>query len=235
MGCGFCATAGLGFKRNLSAGEIVSQVLLLKRYAGLKEKQAYNIVFMGMGEPLMNVDNVLKAIDILTDPHAGGISLNRITLSTCGVISGLNRLTERERLPLIALSLNAADQDTREAIMPITRTNPLTEVLSCLRKLPLAKRDRITMEYVLIDGVNDRPEDAKNLVKLLNGLRYKVNLIPFNPFPGSSFRAPGNQQVEAFEQELIKRHVTAIVRKSKGQDIQGACGQLAASNGCPTE
>lgn len=229
MGCSFCATASLGFKRNLDPGEIVGQVLVLKQHAGLGEKAALNIVFMGMGEPLMNTENVLKAIRILTHEKAGNISHSRITVSTCGITPGINRLATESRLPLIALSLNAADQETREEIMPVTRKYPLREVLDALKQIPLARRERLTMEYVLLKGINDRLEDARKLVRLLDGLKYKVNLIPFNPYPGSPFQAPEPESVHQFTELLAAKHVTAMVRKSRGQDIQGACGQLARS------
>ena len=229
MGCRFCATASMGFKRNLEPGEIVSQVLALKQHAGLGEKAALNIVFMGMGEPLMNTENVLKAIRILTHENAGNISHSRITVSTCGITPGIERLAAEPKLPLIALSLNAADPETREQIMPVTRKYPLREVLDALKQIPLARRERLTMEYVLLKDINDRPEDARNLVRLLDGLKYKVNLIPFNPFPGSPYQAPTPESVHQFTELLASKHVTAMVRKSRGQDIQGACGQLARS------
>jgi len=229
MGCRFCNTARMGFIRNLTPAEIVSQVLLLRKAAGLQEKTAFNVVFMGMGEPLLNVNHVMTALRILTAEEALNMSPRRITVSTCGIISGLNQLAQGPIRPRIALSLNAADEETRRQIMPVTEGNPLPRLINTLRNFPLANRERFTMEYVLIRDVNDSVRDARNVVRLLNGLRYKINLIPFNPFPGSPFQAPITAAVERFQQVLLDKHVTAIVRKSKGADIQGACGQLATA------
>ncbi len=227
MNCGFCATASLGFTRNLQTGEMVSQVLHLCRLME-KPEASFNVVFMGMGEPLLNTESVLKTIDILTSAEAMGLSPSRITLSTCGIIRGLEDLARHPVRPRLAISLNAADSVLREKLMPITHTNPLHELLELLRRFPLGKRERITIEYVLIRDVNDRPEDARKLVRILNGIRCKVNLIPFNPFPGSPYRKPQNEQVVTFQHILSDKGLTAMIRNSKGEDIQGACGQLAA-------
>ncbi|PJB83566.1 MAG: 23S rRNA (adenine(2503)-C(2))-methyltransferase RlmN [Acidobacteria bacterium CG_4_9_14_3_um_filter_49_7] len=229
MGCEFCNTARMGFVRNLTPSEIVCQVLHLRRQAELNEKQAFNVVFMGMGEPLANLDNVLKAMSILTDRDGLNLSRRRITVSTCGIVNGIRRLAREPHPPRLAISLNASDDETRQKIMPITEGNPLSELLDQLRRYPLPPRERFTFEYVLIKNVNDRDKDAANLSRLLNKLRYKINLIPFNPFPGSDFLPPDPARIEAFQQILFSKNITATIRKSKGQDIQGACGQLAAS------
>ncbi|NOZ14093.1 MAG: 23S rRNA (adenine(2503)-C(2))-methyltransferase RlmN [Acidobacteria bacterium] len=229
MGCKFCSTARMGLIRNLSPSEIVCQALHLRRSAGLNEKQVFNIVFMGMGEPLANTDNVLKAINILTDKDGMNLSRRRITVSTCGIVNGIRRLAREPRPPRLAISLNAADDETRRKIMPITEGNPLDELLDQLKRYPLPPRERFTFEYVLIGGVNDRDEDAAKLPRLLNKLRYKINLIPFNPFPGSGFLPPDPARIEAFQQILFSKNITATLRKSKGCEIQGACGQLATT------
>ena len=231
MECKFCNTARMGLLRNLTASEIVCQVLHLNREAGLGENQTFNVVFMGMGEPLANLDNVLKAMQILTHRDGMHLSRRRITLSTCGIVNGIRRLAREEHPPRLAISLNAADDETRLKIMPITASNPLSELLDQLKRYPLPPRERFTFEYVLIRDVNDRDKDASNLSRLLNKLRYKINLIPFNPFPGSDYLAPDPARIEAFQQILFSKNITATIRKSKGQDIQGACGQLAASMG----
>ena len=228
MNCGFCNTARMGFVRNLLPSEIVSQVLYLRKAAELTEKQAFNIVFMGMGEPLLNYANVQKAIDIMVDPGTMNLSPRRITISTCGIIDGIRKLARTPHPPRIAISLNAADADTRAKIMPVSITNPLSDLLSELKQFPLARRERFTFEYVLIRNFNDSEKDARNLVRLLNGLRYKINLIPFNPFEGSMYQPATPDRVTAFRQVLLNKGVTAVIRKSKGAGIKAACGQLVS-------
>ncbi len=229
MGCRFCATASLGFSRNLQTGEMVSQVLHLCQLMANPDAR-FNVVFMGMGEPLLNTESVLKTVDILTSPDAMGLSPSRITLSTCGILSGLQALATHPVRPRIAISLNAADSELREQLMPITRSNPLPDLLELLRRFPLGSRERITMEYVIIRDINDRPNDARQLVRILNGIRCKVNLIPFNPFPGSTLQKPADSDISAFQRILMEKGLTVMVRHSKGEDIQGACGQLAANH-----
>ncbi len=229
MGCKFCNTARMGWIRDLTVGEIVSQVLFLYREADLKENQAFNVVFMGMGEPLANLDKVVKAIRILTHKDGMNLSRRRITVSTCGIVNGIRKLAREPNPPRLAISLNAADDETRLKIMPVTAGNPLSELLDQLSRYPLAPRDRFTFEYVLIRGVNDRDSDAARIPRLLNKLRYKINLIPFNPFPGSGFLPPEPARIEAFQKILFSKNITATIRKSKGRDIQGACGQLATN------
>ena len=228
MGCKFCKTATMGFIRNLTPAEIVNQVLLLKTYAGLPEKQKFNIVFMGMGEPLHNTENVFKAIKILTDKNLMDLSPRRITVSTSGLIDGIRKLSQFSVKVRLAISLNASTEKQRIEIMPVTRGNPLSELIEGLRNFPLAKRDRITFEYVLLKGFNDTKEDALRVYKLLKGIKYKINLIPFNPYPGSRFEKPDERNVLAFQKVFIDRGVNAIIRKSKGEDISAACGMLAS-------
>ncbi len=228
MGCKFCNTAQMGFIRNLDVSEIVAQVLFLKKQAEIGQGQAFNIVFMGMGEPLLNLDNVLKAIEIITDENGINLSYRRITVSTCGIVDGLDRLAKSEKKPRLAISLNAADNETRKKVMPITKKYSLFELIEALKRFPLSARDRFTFEYVLIEGVNNSLKDAANVLKLLNGLKYKLNLIPYNEFQGSDLKKPSEKSVEEFQKYLVDRGVTAIIRKSKGDDISAACGQLAS-------
>jgi len=228
MGCRFCKTATMGFIRNLTPSEIVSQVLLLKSYANLPEKKKFNIVFMGMGEPLHNTENVLKAIEILTDKNLMDLSPRRITVSTSGLIEGLKKLAEFPAKVRLAVSLNASNQKQREKIMPITKSNPLNKLIEELKKFPLSNRDRITFEYVLLKNFNDSEEDALRVYSLLKGLKHKINLIPFNPYPGSGFEKPEEKRVLRFQKILTDRNVNAIIRKSKGEDISAACGMLAS-------
>jgi len=230
MGCKFCNTASMGFIRNLTVGEIVSQVIFLKKQACIPSKHAFNIVFMGMGEPLLNLDNVMNAVNIITEPEGINLSYRRITLSTCGIVDGLEKLAKYEKRPRLAISLNGADNITREKIMPITKKIPLDKLILALSKFPLSTRERFTFEYVLIDNLNDSLEDAKNILMLLKGLKYKLNLIPFNEFPGCSLKRVTDKRMDAFQQFLINKGVTAIVRKSKGDDIKAACGQLASKS-----
>lgn len=224
MGCRFCKTAELGFTRNLSPGEIVSQVLLpIRTYP---DRRFTNVVFMGMGEPLMNYGSVVKAANILMDPAGPHISKRRLTISTCGIVPALTRLPGDTEAS-IAVSLNAPDDETRSSIMPVNRRYPIDTLMAALRSLTLPNRRRITMEYVLIRGVNDSTAHARRLIKILHGIRAKVNLIPFNPWPGSDLEAPKPQDVLAFEEVLRDSPYTVMLRKEKGRDILAACGQLA--------
>lgn len=224
MGCTFCHTARMGLKRNLSPGEIASQPLVAMKHAGLREKPR-NIVFMGMGEPLANLENLIAAIWILTDTMGLGYSPRRITVSTCGLVPELLRLGKETSVGL-AVSLHAADNETRGRLMPINRRYPLTELIEALRTYPLPPRRRITFEYLLLAGVNDRPKDARRLARLLRGIPAKINLIPFNPSEGIPYEEPSAERVLAFQKILTEAHYTAIIRKSRGRDIAAACGQL---------
>jgi 23S rRNA (adenine2503-C2)-methyltransferase len=224
MGCRFCLTGCGGLVRNLEPAEIVGQVCAVQQDHDL-EGPITNIVFMGMGEPLANYDAVVQAIRIITSNNGLQFSTRRVTLSTSGVVHRLADLGRDLKVNL-AVSLNAADNKTRDRLMPINRTYPIEPLLSACRSFPLPSRRMITFEYVLIKGINDRLEDAHRLARILRPLRAKINLIPFNPFAGTDLKAPPEASVEAFQQVLIDSHYTATVRLSKGTDIGAACGQL---------
>ena len=220
MGCAFCLTGTFGLLRNLTPGEIVNQVC-----AAAKDGPVNNIVLMGMGEPLHNLDNVVKALTILYAVDGFGYSSRKITLSTSGLVPEMLELGRRIRVNL-AVSLNATTDAIRDQLMPVNRRYPLKELMSACREFPLQPRDRITFEYILIRDVNDTLDDAKRLVRLLHGIKAKVNLIPFNEHEGSEFRAPEPATIERFQTCLLDRNIVAIRRASKGQDISAACGQL---------
>ena len=223
MGCGFCLTAKQGYVRDLTISEILDQVLFAKKE--IAPERITNIVFMGMGEPLLNLDNVVDSIEILMDDSAFGFSNRRVTVSTCGVVPQLKELCKMSDVR-IAVSLNAADDATRTKIMPINKKYPLDELIDACKKLPVKKRARITFEYVLIKGINDSLDDAKKLTKLLAGMRCKINLISFNEHPELDFKAPSNETVRKFQTFLLNKNFTAILRSSRGGDISAACGQL---------
>jgi len=222
--CAFCLTGTGGFKRNLTLGEIAGQVLTARKVVG-EERSITNIVFMGMGEPLLNYDNVLRFIKILIDPACFAVSHNRITVSTAGITPAIARLGSETNVNL-AISLNAVTDSARSALMPVNKKYPLSGLMKALRAYPLKGKKRLTVEYVLLAGVNDSLADAKGLLGLTRGLRCKVNLIPFNPFPGSVFKRPDEKAVAIFKDCLIKGGVMAVERKSRGVDIGAACGQL---------
>jgi 23S rRNA (adenine2503-C2)-methyltransferase len=224
MGCKFCVTGQMGFSRNLTPGEILKQILEVKR--DLRSGNLTNIVLMGMGEPLANFEAVKKALSIMEDELALNLSARRITLSTVGLIPELRRLFEEGVRCRLAISLNAADQETRAYLMPISRKYPLQDLIECCRSLPIPPRDRITFEYVLIKDVNASPEDAKKLALLLKGIRCKINLIPLNEAPEIPFKAPSEKEVLGFQKILIQHGFTALIRESRGRDISAACGQL---------
>ncbi|MBU1276981.1 MAG: 23S rRNA (adenine(2503)-C(2))-methyltransferase RlmN [Proteobacteria bacterium] len=225
MGCAFCRTATLGFKRNLRPAEIMGQVLAARRLAE-PDKPLTNLVFMGMGEPLDNLPAVNLALRHILGSHGLAMSQRRVTVSTAGVVAGLPALAAASPAAL-AVSLNAPSDELRSRLMPVNRRWNLAALKKALMAYPLKPTRRITFEYVLLGGVNDQPAQAVALARWLQGLRAKVNLIPFNPHPGAAFERSAPQRVEAFQGELIKRHVTAMVRKSRGVDISAACGQLA--------
>jgi 23S rRNA (adenine2503-C2)-methyltransferase len=231
MGCVFCATARVRPVRDLTPGEIVGQVWEVKRALG-KEERMTNIVLMGMGEPLANYASVVKALTILTAQWGMGFSPRRITVSTVGLVPQMCQLIEETHVNL-AVSLTATTDALRTQLIPINKRYPLEELLSACRSLPLAPRRRITFEYVMLRGVNDSEEDAIRLARLLHGIRAKVNLIPFNPFPGSPFASTPRPQIDRFRQLLLDRGLHATTRESRGQDIQAACGQLVAQNPHP--
>ncbi len=228
MGCDFCCTATLGFKRNLSTSEILAQVLIPARL--YPEKLFRNIVLMGMGEPLLNYENVLKAVKILLDSNGQGFSTRRITISTCGIIPRLPDIWPDMGIG-IAVSLNAATDEKRSAIMPINRKYPLAELKKSLMSIELPQRRTITIEYVMLGGFNDTLADAKALVSFLHGIRAKINLIPFNPWPGAKFDAPSDSAIFAFQEYLKSKHFIVVIRKERGKDIMAACGQLAGGKG----
>jgi len=225
MDCAFCLTGKMGFVRNLSAGEIVGQVRVLAGTLELLDTPI-NIVLMGMGEPLHNYDAVMEALRMLTDEQGLGIPPRRITLSTVGLVPGIERLMQEPLVPNLAISLHGTTDAQRTAIVPINKKYPLEELLAACRRIPLKRRDRITFEYVLLDGVNDTPEDARRLVRLLSQLKAKVNLIPLNAAPGIPFERPSDARVDRFAAILAEHGMTVSVRKSRGRDIRAACGQL---------
>ena len=227
MGCLFCATSRLPMLRNLSAGEIAGQVMALEADRGVQAKRL-NIVIMGMGEPFNNYENVMSALRLMTCGKGMSVSPRRITLSTAGVLPGIERMALEQVQPNLAISLNASTDAVRNRLMPVNRKWNIAALLDACRRFPLAERRRITFEYVLIDGVNDSDEDARRLVRLLGNLRYKVNLIPLNADPALEFKPPAPERVEAFAQTLAEHYVTASVRRPRGEDIAAACGMLAA-------
>ena len=225
MGCTFCQTGRMGLKRNLSSGEIVAQILIANRL--LEDLKITNVVFMGMGEPLDNYDATIKACSIMIDLEGLGLSKNKVTISTSGLVPEIERLG-RELPVRLAISLHNADNEKRSKLMPIGRKYSLDALKKALLKYPASVRYGITFEYVLIEGVNDAPEDAKNLVLFLHGLPAKVNLIPVNAFPGVDIRPPTDERIRTFQSYLSERSIPAPVRYSRGQDVSGGCGQLAA-------
>jgi len=228
MGCEFCATARLGLQRQLGAGEILGQYYAIAAARGLRD-QAVNVVFMGMGEPLLNYDAVMTAFRILADPEGTALSRRKITLSTCGLPDGIRRLGLEPVRSRLAISLNATTDESRSRLMPVNRRHPLAELLAACAEFPLIRGERLTIEYVLIRDLNDTDADARRLIRLLRPLRCKINLIPYNEIPGVLLRAPLEARVAAFQTLLVAAHYTAIVRKSRGADIRAACGQLAAA------
>lgn len=225
MGCLFCLTGRRGLARNLRPSEIAGQMTMLRR--GTTEgPEIKNIVLMGMGEPLANYDHTVTAIRILTSDHGLGFSNRKITVSTCGLAPQIIRLGKDVCVNL-AISLNAPDDRRRSALMPVNRKYPLATLLDACRDYPMPGRRMLTFEYILMAGVNDSPADARKLALLLKNTRCKLNLIAFNEFPGSAFRTPSPETVSAFQQVLLDHHYTAILRASRGRDIQAACGQLS--------
>ena len=226
VGCTFCMTAKMGFTRNLRAGEIIGQVLQATEMR-LVNKNGFNIVFMGMGEPLYNYKNVMKAFRLLTDPEGMNLSHRRVTISTSGVIPVLKQMATEPKLPNLAISLNATSADVRNRIMPINKRWGLTELLKVCRDFPLEPRRRITIEYVLLKGETDSDDDARRLARLLRGIPSKVNLIPYNPNPGLPHARPEEHRISRFQEILNELNVSAFVRKTRGLDVAAACGQLA--------
>ena len=225
MKCGFCLTGKMGIIRNLTAGEIAGQVRVLARELGMLQSR-FNIVLMGMGEPLHNYDAVMKALRILADEHGLAVNPRRVTLSTVGVLPALERLATEPLMPNLAISLHATTEEQRDLLVPINRKYGLKELLEACRRFPVKRRDRITFEYVMLKDVNDSDEDAKRLVRLLNGIKAKVNLLPLNEAAGIPYERPSDARVNRFAQIVADRGLTVSVRKSRGRDIRAACGQL---------
>ncbi len=229
--CKFCMTALMGLERSLTAGEIVGQVLFAARDNGLTispnkpDSRRFNIVMMGMGEPLLNLANVLKATRILVDPNAVGMSERRITVSTSGIIPRIEELGQAEVRPKLAISLNASTEEMRQQLMPITKKWHLKDLLEACRAYPLRTWEKLTFEYVLLKGVNDTDADAKRVARMLANLNCKVNLIALNPGPGIPYETPLPEQVASF-QEIVRRSVPCFIRRPRGLDIYAACGQL---------
>jgi 23S rRNA (adenine2503-C2)-methyltransferase len=223
MGCAFCLTGKMGLIRNLTAGEIASQVRVLSHALQLAE---FNIVLMGMGEPLHNYNATMKALGIINDAQGMAVSPKRVTLSTVGLVPQLDRLAQEELMPNLAISLHATTEEQRAAIVPPTKKHSLHDIIEACRRFPLSKRSRITFEYVMLEDVNDSLDDARRLAKLLAGIKGKVNLIPLNAAPGIPFERPSDRRVDDFARTLAERGVTVSVRKSRGRDIRAACGQL---------
>lgn len=224
--CRFCLTAQLGLIRNLTPGEIVGQVLVALEENREKLAPQTNVVLMGQGEPLLNYDAMMAAVRILLDPKGVGLAPRHVTLSTSGIVPGIERLAQEKIRPSLAISLNASSDAQRDELMPINRKYPLEVLLEACRKFPLRPREYFTFEYVLLGGVNDTPEDARRVVRLLSRIRAKVNLIPWNP-GNLPYRSPSAESIEAFQRILIDKGVPSFVRYSRGQDVFAACGQLA--------
>ncbi len=228
LACRFCRTGTMGFKRNLDTGEITGQILAVKKYLIEKNEKITNIVYMGMGEPLLNFENTIKSIDILKNDYAFAMSDRRITVSTAGIVDKIVELGEKTGVNL-AISLHAPDQEKRLEIMPVTSAKyPFEKLVEALTKYPVPSRKRILIEYIMLKGVNDSEKDAYKLAKTANKLRAKVNIIPFNTFDTAPFEKSSDRQIEKFRDILISKNITAIIRKSRGSEEYAACGQLAS-------
>ncbi|MBN1294253.1 MAG: 23S rRNA (adenine(2503)-C(2))-methyltransferase RlmN, partial [Candidatus Latescibacteria bacterium] len=230
MACTFCRTGSMGFKRNLTSGEIVDQLIKMRTILKIQGEDITNIVFMGMGDPLDNLDAVLKSIKIINMETGLSIGMRKITVSTCGIVPGIYRLTREFRRIGLAISLNAVEDSVRTMLMPINRHYPLEQLLKASKEYVKLTKRRITFEYILIAGVNDSVEHAKKLLELARKIPCKINLIIFNEFDESPHNSPTEDKVAAFQNVLVNGHITAFLRKSKGTDILAACGQLATKN-----
>ncbi|MBQ4133311.1 MAG: 23S rRNA (adenine(2503)-C(2))-methyltransferase RlmN [Desulfovibrionaceae bacterium] len=231
MGCTFCSTGHMGFTRNMNMAEILGQILVARAYLGDTPENPIlrNLVFMGMGEPLLNLQEVMKSLKALNHENGLSFSPRRITVSTCGIRRGLEELGE-SGLAFLAVSLHATTQEQRARIMPKAANWEFDDLLETLQEYPLKTRERLTFEYLLLGGVNDSLDDARRLVKIMSKVRGKLNLIVYNPAAGLPYQAPSPERVLAFEQYLWSKNVTAILRQSKGQDIMAACGQLKTAH-----
>ncbi len=226
VGCAFCLTAKGGFVRDLSAGEIVSQVLEIYKDNNIPSNHRVNLVYMGMGEPLDNLENVAKAVKIFSDMDGMSISPNRQTISTSGLSSKIEKLGKMDLGINLAISLHAVDDELREQLMPINKAYNIASIIEAVRNFPVNQRKKVLFEYLVIKDVNDGIDSAKKLVKLLNGLKAKVNLIYFNPYPGTDFKRPDDKDMRKFQEYLLNKGVLCTIRESKGLDISAACGQL---------
>lgn len=233
LNCTFCSTGAQGFNRDLTASEIVGQVFVAREQLNLenteKKRRITNVVMMGMGEPLLNFDNVVSAMNIMMDDRAYNLSKYRVTLSTSGVVPAMEKLAAISNCAL-AISLHAPFDELRNEIVPINKKYPLKMLLDTCKKHfnpETEKKRHITMEYVMLDGVNDSPKHAKELIKILNGIRCKVNLIPFNPFPGTRYKRSSDDAILRFQAQLVRGGLLTTIRRTRGGDIDGACGQLA--------
>lgn len=229
LDCSFCSTGKQGFNRNLGTAEIIGQVWIAGRALGSfsgSHRPVSNVVLMGMGEPLLNFDNVVSAMKLMIDDLAFGLAHRRVTLSTSGVVPAIYRLAESINVSL-AVSLHAADDQLRNTLVPINKTWPVSKLMeACRAYAKLRPGEPITFEYVMLDGINDSEENARQLVRVLNGVPAKVNLIPFNPFPGAEYKRSGDNTINRFREILINAGIITLTRKTRGDDIDAACGQL---------
>ncbi len=231
LACSFCSTARQGFNRNLTTAEIVGQIALAARIIGLPENKGErvitNVVLMGMGEPLLNLESVGPALELMQDDLAFGISKRRVTVSTAGVVPGIDQLREISDVSL-AVSLHAPNDELRDQLVPINKKYPIRELMAACKRYVAGKpHRRVTFEYVMLAGVNDSDEHARQLVKCLRGVPSKVNLIPFNPFPGAPYDCSSNNRINAFREIIMQAGIITVTRKTRGEDIAAACGQLA--------
>src|SRR4051812_4899015 len=225
MACAFCLTGKMGLVRNLTAGEIAGQVRVLAGALAMRDKP-FNIVLMGMGEPLHNYDETMRALRILADEHGFDMSPRRMTLSSVGLLPALERLAKEPVMPNLAISLHAPTDVTRGELVPINRKYGIADIIAACKKFPLSRRSRITFEYVLLAGVNDSPQDARKLARLVAPVKSKVNIIPLNAAPGIPFERPSDEVIDRFAKIVAEHGVSVSVRKSRGRDIRAACGQL---------
>ncbi|MBI3652661.1 MAG: 23S rRNA (adenine(2503)-C(2))-methyltransferase RlmN [Acidobacteria bacterium] len=231
LACDFCMTGVFGLKRNMSAAEIVAQVIIVLNAvygAGNETPHGTNIVMMGMGEPLLNYDNAMKAVRLFADEEGLQIAPRRVTLSTAGIVPRLYDMAQEAIRPRLAISLTAANDELRNRLFPINRKYPLAVLLAACRAYPLSERERLTFEYVMLKEVNDSDKDARQLIRLLAGVKAKVNLIPHNPAPELPYLASSEERILAFQKILVAAGLPAFIRRPRGQDIAAACGQLAA-------
>ena len=231
VGCTFCLTAKDGFTRNLTTAEIVDQYIHVQRDVG-ENRRISNVVFMGMGEPLLNFDNVKKAVEIMTHKDMLDLSTRKITISTVGIVPGIERMAKEMNKVKLAVSLHATTDEVRERLVPLNRKYSIKDIMRALRRYPADNVRRIMIEYVMLKDVNDSLADAKRLVRLVKGIPVKVNLIPFNYYPGALFKPTPREKIEAFRRVLWDHNIAAFIRDSRGQDISAACGMLRAREKC---